>query len=62
MLNTLVLALALYPEVQRRAQAELSAIVGEGRFPTFSDRPALPYVEGVYMELLRWRIINPLGA
>ncbi|KAF8841667.1 cytochrome P450 [Paxillus ammoniavirescens] len=51
------LAMTLYPNVQKNAQAELDAVVGSGRLPTFEDRPSLPYCEAVFMELLRW--INP---
>ncbi|KAF9228123.1 cytochrome P450 [Gyrodon lividus] len=51
------LAMTLYPDVQKKAQAELNAVVGSYRLPTFEDRPSLPYCEAVFMELLRW--MNP---
>ncbi|KAJ8457352.1 hypothetical protein ONZ51_g11586 [Trametes cubensis] len=38
------LAMALFPEAQKKAQAELDAVVGSHRLPDFSDEPALPYV------------------
>ena len=44
-----------FPEVQRRAQAELDAVVGRARLPTFADAPRLPYVRAVIREVLRWR-------
>ncbi|KAI0699866.1 CyP450 monooxygenase [Cerioporus squamosus] len=51
---TFLYAMALYPDVQRRAQAELDAVVGPCRLPLLSDRPALPYTEAVVNECLRW--------
>jgi cytochrome P450 len=56
------LALALYPQVQRRAQAELDVVVGRDRLPTFDDRPRLPYVEALCKELLRWQMVTPIGT
>ncbi|THH19211.1 hypothetical protein EW146_g1905 [Bondarzewia mesenterica] len=59
--STVFAALILHPEVQRRAQAELDAVVGRDRLPGFEDRKELPYVEAVCMELLRWKVITPLA-
>jgi hypothetical protein len=56
------LALALFPQVQRRAQAELDVVVGRDRLPTFDDRPRLPYIEALCKELMRWQMVTPLGT
>ncbi len=56
------LAMTLYPEVQKKAQEELDTIVGSERFPEFSDRSSLPYVNALVKELLRWYPATPLGA
>ncbi|KAL0960005.1 hypothetical protein HGRIS_011657 [Hohenbuehelia grisea] len=56
-----VLAMVLYPECQKRAQAEIDAVVGD-RMPDFSDRPALPYVECLIQEVLRWQPALPSGV
>ncbi|KAI9439111.1 cytochrome P450 [Lactarius indigo] len=56
-----MLAMVAYPDVQRRAQAELDAIVGRTRIPTFSDFQHLPYIRAVVKEMLRWRSVTPLG-
>ena len=53
--------MALYPEVQKKAQAEIDAVVGPNRLPDFHDRPSLPYINAVLKESLRWNIIVPLG-
>ncbi|CDO71681.1 hypothetical protein BN946_scf184915.g25 [Trametes cinnabarina] len=55
------LAMCHYPEVQRKAQAELDAVVGPHRLPDFGDRDALPYINAVIKEALRWHIVLPLG-
>ncbi|KAH9952755.1 cytochrome P450 [Russula dissimulans] len=60
-LMTLFLALTLYPEVQKRAQAELDSVIGRDRLPTFDDRPQLPYIDAMCKEVLRWRPALPLG-
>ncbi|KAI0058231.1 cytochrome P450 [Artomyces pyxidatus] len=55
------LMLVQYPAVQEKAQAELDAITGGSRLPDFTDRARLPYINAVCMELLRWRMVAPLG-
>lgn len=55
------LAMVNFPEVQRRVQAELDAVVGQDRLPDFSDRDSLPYVNAVLKECIRWHSILPLG-
>ena len=51
-----------FPQVQRRAQVELDAVVGRTRLPTFADAPHLPYVRAIIKEVLRWRPPVPLGV
>ncbi|EIW81195.1 CyP450 monooxygenase [Coniophora puteana RWD-64-598 SS2] len=58
---TFILAMRMHPDVQRRAQAEMDAVLGGGRLPTFEDRPSLPYIEAIIREVLRWQIILPLS-
>ncbi|KAJ7263401.1 cytochrome P450 [Mycena rebaudengoi] len=40
-----ILAMVLYPECQKKAQAEIDSVIGSSRLPTFEDRENLPYVE-----------------
>ncbi len=56
------MAMIAFPEVQRRAQAEIDAVVGRDRLPSFADAPNLPYVCATMKEVLRWRPAVPLGA
>ena len=51
----------LYPEVQKKAQAEIDAVVGLNRLPDFHDRPSLPYINAVVKESSRWNLVSPLG-
>ena len=53
--------MALYPEVQKKAQAEIDTVIGPNRLPDFYDRPSLPYINAVVKELLRWNLVGPLG-
>jgi cytochrome P450 len=53
--------MAMYPEVQRKAQAEIDAVVGPHRLPGYNDRDSLPYVNAMMKELLRWHPVGPLG-
>ena len=54
-----MLAMIAFPQVQRRAQAEIDAIVGRDRLPTFADAPRLPYVQAIIREILRYRPALP---
>ncbi|KAF8211494.1 cytochrome P450 [Mycena galopus ATCC 62051] len=56
------LAMALYPAVQAKAQAEIDAVVGGDRLPTFADREDLPYVDALVKEVLRWHSVVPTGV
>ncbi|KAG5947889.1 hypothetical protein E4U59_006754 [Claviceps monticola] len=52
-LRSMLLALILYPEVQRRAQQELDEVVGDDRLPEFQDRDHLPYINALVKETYR---------
>ncbi len=56
------MAMAMFPEVQTKAQAELDAVVGPDRFPELGDRESLPYVNALCKEALRWQNVVPLGV
>jgi cytochrome P450 len=53
--------MALHPEVQAQAQAEIDRVLGFERLPVVSDISQLPYTEAVLKELLRFNITAPLG-
>ena len=56
-----MLAMVTYPEIQKRAQAELDTVVGRTRTPTFADFQHLPYIRAMVKEALRWRPVDPVG-
>jgi hypothetical protein len=60
-LNTCMLYLSGYPEVQRRAQEELDGVVGSSRSPGFSDMDHLPYIRAIVKETLRIRPLTTMG-
>lgn len=50
-----------FPEVQKRAQAEIDSVVGTDRLPTYTDREILPYTEALLKEILRCYPPIPAG-
>ncbi|KAG8742021.1 hypothetical protein FRC10_002097 [Ceratobasidium sp. 414] len=62
--NTILIffvAMLLFPEAQRTAQAEIDTIIGSERLPVMEDRSQLPYIERLIKEVIRWRPILPIG-
>ncbi|KAI9841068.1 MAG: hypothetical protein M1837_001039 [Sclerophora amabilis] len=57
----IIQAMIKYPEVQKKAQAEIDAVIGQGRSPTWSDFASLPYINMIIKEGHRWRPVTPLG-
>ena len=51
----------VYPETQRKAQAEIDRVIGNDRLPTLADMPNLPYIEALVKEVFRWHVVAPLG-
>ncbi|TAQ90784.1 hypothetical protein B7494_g893 [Chlorociboria aeruginascens] len=57
-----VMAAVLFPDVQIRAQKEIDAVTGGMRLPTFDDWKALPIVERIVYETLRFHPPVPNGV
>jgi cytochrome P450 len=51
----------LFPDTQRKAQAEIDQVIGSDRLPEMSDLPRLPYLNNLVQELYRWQPVLPLG-
>ena len=51
-----------YPDVMRKAQAEVDSVVGQDRLPDWDDKEKLPYINALINETLRWRPIAVLGG
>ncbi|EJD48425.1 cytochrome P450 [Auricularia subglabra TFB-10046 SS5] len=61
-LITFVLACCAFPEALPRAWAELDAVVGSARSPSFDDARRLPYMNAFVKEVLRWRSVAIIGG
>ncbi|XP_010186420.1 PREDICTED: LOW QUALITY PROTEIN: cytochrome P450 2J2-like, partial [Mesitornis unicolor] len=48
-----LLFMALHPDIQARVQAEIDAVIGQGRQPTLQDRDNMPYTNAVVHEVQR---------
>lgn len=57
-----VLAFVTHPSVLEVAHAEIDAIIGSERTPTFDDEMSLPYIRALCKEVLRWRPVAVLGG
>ena len=51
-IHTFFLAMVCFPEIQKKAQAELDRVV-VGRLPDFGDVDELPYLSAIVKEVLR---------
>ncbi|KAL1710409.1 cytochrome P450 [Schizophyllum commune] len=60
-LQALVILLATHPEVQKKAQAELDSVVGQGRLPVYEDGEKLPYVRAIVQETHRLKTLVPMS-
>lgn len=61
-LSWFFMAMALHPEVQAKAQAEIDKVIGNERLPRVEDKESLPYVSAVMQEVFRWHPAVKLGA
>jgi cytochrome P450 len=58
-----VLAMCAFPEVQRKAQAEIDSVVDPERSPTWDDVDGkLPYLVALAKGVLRWRSVAVLAG
>ncbi|KAI3352385.1 hypothetical protein L3Q82_005351 [Scortum barcoo] len=53
--------MVLYPDVQEKVQAEIDAVVGSHRVPSFTDKGSLPFTEATIMEVQRLTVVVPLA-
>ncbi|EGN98514.1 hypothetical protein SERLA73DRAFT_169465 [Serpula lacrymans var. lacrymans S7.3] len=61
-IHSFFLAMTLFPDVQKKAQAEIDSVIGTNRLPTIADRQDLPYINAMVLEVLRWHVLGPLGV
>ncbi|KAI0668327.1 CyP450 monooxygenase [Trametes maxima] len=61
MTRAFFLAMAMFPEAQKKAQEELDRVVGPNRLPDFDDQDKLPYLEALIKEVHRWHVVAPIA-
>jgi cytochrome P450 len=58
-----ILAMAYFPDVQKKLQEELDTVMGRDRSPTWEDVDKnLPYLVATVKEVLRWRTVTILAG
>ncbi|KAF1975719.1 cytochrome P450 76C3 [Bimuria novae-zelandiae CBS 107.79] len=60
--NSAILYLSAYPEVQHKAWEELDRVVGKERSPTYDDEENLPYIRAIVKETMRIRPVTNIGS
>ncbi|KAI0791963.1 cytochrome P450 [Abortiporus biennis] len=58
---TFILAMASFPDVMKKAQAQIDKVVGRNRMPNITDKADLPYIRALIREVFRWRCVGPTG-
>ncbi|RPD57314.1 cytochrome P450 [Lentinus tigrinus ALCF2SS1-7] len=59
--ESFLLAMILYPEIQKKGQEEIDRVVGSHRLPDYSDKDSLPYITAMMKETFRWHPPAPTG-
>ncbi|KIW98755.1 uncharacterized protein Z519_00418 [Cladophialophora bantiana CBS 173.52] len=59
-LEIFTLAMLVYPDVMKKAQAEIDSQVGN-RYPGFEDKDCLPDLDAMIKEVLRWHPVSAGG-
>ncbi|XP_051803104.1 cytochrome P450 2J4-like [Acanthochromis polyacanthus] len=57
-----LLYMMYYPDIQKRVQAEIDAVIGSSRQPSMTDRENMPYTDAVIHEIQRMGNIIPLNV
>lgn len=61
MLLNFILVMTHFPDVQRKAHAEVDGVTAGMRLPNFNDRLRMQYCERLFRELHRWQAMDPIG-
>ncbi|CAH1779238.1 unnamed protein product [Owenia fusiformis] len=61
-LKAFLLILVNKPDVQKKIQAEIDDVIGDGRLPTFADRHNMPYSQAAVLEILRYSTTTTLSV
>lgn len=58
----LLIAMAEYPEIQRKIQNELDSVISRDGFLPWDQRGKVPYTNAAVIEVLRWKTIVPINS
>jgi cytochrome P450 len=62
-LTSFVQAMIIWPDIQKKAQAEIDAVISEDQVPDFDNfYEKLPYIARTVKEAHRWRPVAPLSV
>ncbi|KAK3688655.1 cytochrome P450 [Podospora appendiculata] len=61
MMLVIIQALALNPDIQKRAQAEIDSVCPDSASPTWAHYAQLPYITMIIKKAIRWRRVTPLA-
>ncbi|KAJ7155326.1 cytochrome P450 [Mycena filopes] len=61
-LYNFVLAMALHPDIQKKAQKSLDDVLRGERLPDFADFDRVPYLAAVVNEVFRWHPVTPFAV
>ena len=61
-MQTIILNMCLFPELQQRMQEEIDKAIGGQRLPDFNDFSSFPTSRAVIKESMRWRPVLSVGS
>ncbi|TCD66266.1 hypothetical protein EIP91_001595 [Steccherinum ochraceum] len=59
--QSFLLAMAMFPGVQTKAQGEIAKVVDADRLPEYEDLEKIPYMKALVMETMRWMPPTPFA-
>jgi len=57
-MNTFILVMTCYPDIQSKAHEELDHVIVPGQLPLFEDEPLLPYITTIMKEVIRYVVFR----
>ncbi|GIX68767.1 vitamin D 25-hydroxylase [Caerostris extrusa] len=58
----LFIAMALYPDIQKKVQKEVDTVLGKDGKMMWSERSKVPFLYATMLETHRWKTVTPLGV
>ena len=61
-MKTFILVMVLFPDAQKKAQADLDNLLRGTQLVDFGNKTSLPYTVALYNEVMQWHPFGPMGA